>query len=115
MLPGIKTVTRFQISMKFKKHVFICINDRPDGKACCGEKNGIALVEAFKSQLKVKRLNIEIRAQRAGCLDVCNFGPALVVYPEGIFYGKVNVSDVSEIVESHLIHDIPVERLLLNV
>lgn len=73
----------------------------------------MALVDAFKNSLKDKNLHIDIRAQRAGCLDVCAFGPALVVYPEGIFYGKVELSDVEEIVESHLVNDTPVERLRL--
>jgi (2Fe-2S) ferredoxin len=52
--------------------------------------------------------------QKTGCLDVCAFGHALVVYPEGVFYGKVELSDVEEIIESHLINDVPVERLKLN-
>jgi (2Fe-2S) ferredoxin len=101
--------------MKFKKHVFICTNERPEGKECCGEKRGMALIEAFKKELKDRKLQIEIRAQRAGCIDVCSFGPALVVYPEGVFYGKVELSDVAEIVESHLVNNIPVERLKLTV
>jgi (2Fe-2S) ferredoxin len=101
--------------MKFKKHVFICTNERPEGKECCGEKRGMELVEAFKTEIKSRKLAVEIRAQRAGCIDVCAHGPALVVYPEGIFYGKVTLQDVTEIVESHLVNDIPVERLKLNV
>jgi (2Fe-2S) ferredoxin len=100
--------------MKFKKHVFICTNERPDGKECCGEKRGMALVEAFKKEIKERKLAIEIRAQRAGCIDVCAFGPALVVYPEGIFYGKVELTDVVEIVENHLVNNVPVERLKIN-
>lgn len=101
--------------MKFKKHVFICTNQRPDGKECCGEQRGMELVEAFKKEIKQRKLSIEIRAQRAGCIDVCSYGPALVVYPEGIFYGKVELSDVVEIVESHLVNNKVVERLKIPV
>ena len=72
------------------------------------------LVESFKKEIKNRKLAVEIRAQRAGCIDVCSNGPALVVYPEGIFYGKVTPEDVQEIVESHLVNNIPVERLKLN-
>ena len=100
--------------MKYKKHVFICTNQRPPEKDSCGEAHGLALVAAFKEELKKTNSNIEIRAQKAGCLDVCKFGPALVVYPEGIFYGKVSLDDVAEITESHLLNDIPVERLRLT-
>jgi (2Fe-2S) ferredoxin len=101
--------------MKFKKHVFICTNQRPDGKECCGEQRGMALVEAFKKEIKERKLSIEIRAQRAGCIDVCSHGPALVVYPEGIFYGNVELRDVLEIVESHLVNNTVVERLKIPV
>ena len=99
--------------MKFKKHVFICTNQR-EGKESCGEVEGMKLVELFKKAIKDRNLNSEVRAQRAGCIDVCEFGPALVVYPEGIFYGKVNEGDVEEIVESHIANNVPVERLRLK-
>jgi (2Fe-2S) ferredoxin len=99
--------------MKFKKHVFICSHQKAEGKKCCGEDNGIALVQAFKDSLKAKGLLTEIRTQRAGCLDACNFGPSLVVYPEGVYYGNVQVADVEEIVQSHLVNNEPVQRLTL--
>lgn len=100
--------------MKYKKHVFICTNQKDGGKKCCGAEHGTALVDAFKTSLKDKGLNIEIRAQKSGCLDVCALGPALVVYPEGVFYGGVQLSDVEEIVQSHLVNDQIVERLKLD-
>ena len=101
--------------MKFSKHIFICINERADEtKKSCGEKTGMDLVQAFKKSIKDRGLNIDIRAQRAGCLDVCELGPSLVVYPEGIFYGSVQLSDVEEIIEQHIINDTPVERLRLH-
>lgn len=52
-----------------------------------------------------------MRAQKAGCLDCCAMGPAMAVYPEGVFYGNVQPEDLAEIVESHLINDTVVERL----
>lgn len=100
--------------MKYKKHVFICTNQKEGGKKCCGEKTGMELVEAFKNKLKEQKLNIEMRAQRAGCFDVCAHGPAVVVYPEGVFYGNVTLNDVDEIISEHLINNRPVERLVLK-
>jgi (2Fe-2S) ferredoxin len=101
--------------MKYTKHVFICTNERADkSKKSCGEAHGLELVQAFKKQIKDKDLNVEIRAQKAGCLDVCDFGPALVVYPEGVFYGAIGVDDVTEIVEQHLVGNKPIERLTLK-
>lgn len=55
-----------------------------------------------------------MRAQRAGCLDACEHGPSVVVYPEGVFYGGVKPEHVDEIVEQHLIQDRPVERLIID-
>lgn len=111
------SIINFQFSikkMKYKKHLFVCTNERTDGRACCGEQRGMELVEAFKKLVKDNKLNAEIRAQRAGCFDVCNFGPAVVVYPEGVFYGQVQLSDVQEIFEEHLLNNRPVERLKLK-
>lgn len=101
------------MNMKFEKHLFICTNERKD-KESCGEAKGMKLVELFKKAIKERKLKTNIRAQRAGCIDVCSFGPALVVYPEGVFYGHVKESDVEEIVESHLMRNVPVERLRLK-
>ena len=100
--------------MKFQKHVFICANQKETPKKSCGAEHGAALVEAFKQELTQRGLQKEIRAQRAGCLDACAFGPALVVYPEGTYYGKVQLSDVPEIVEKHLVNNEVVERLVLT-
>lgn len=100
--------------MKYQKHIFICTNQKDSGKACCGEQKGMELVEAFKALVKEKKVGAIIRAQRAGCFDTCAFGPSMVVYPEGIFYGKVQLSDVNEIFEKHILGGIPVERLKLK-
>jgi (2Fe-2S) ferredoxin len=72
------------------------------------------LVKAFKELIKDRGLNVNMRAQKAGCMDTCELGPSVVVYPEGVFYGHVQLSDVTEIVEEHLIGGRPVERLRLK-
>ena len=100
--------------MKFKKHVFICTNQKDAPKKSCGDERGMALVDAFKSSMKKKGLLTDMRAQKTGCLDFCAFGPTMVVYPEGVFYGNVQLSDVEEIIESHLVNDVVVERLLIG-
>jgi (2Fe-2S) ferredoxin len=99
--------------MKYKKHVFICTNQKEGGKRCCGEEKGIELVNAFKEAIKLRGLQMEMRAQKTGCLDACNFGPALVVYPEGTYYGHVQPEDVQQIIEQHLLQNQPVTRLVL--
>jgi len=99
----------------FHKHIFICTNQRTGGeRKSCGEQHGMELVTAFKKSIKDKNLSIRVRAQRAGCLDICDFGPTIAVYPEGVFYVNVQLEDVEEIVQSHIVGDKPVERLLLS-
>lgn len=100
--------------MKYKKHIFICINERTDGRKSCGESHGMALVNAFKERINKDRINAEVRAQKAGCFDVCEFGPAIVVYPEGVFYGNIALEDVEEIYQSHIKNDVPVKRLMIK-
>jgi (2Fe-2S) ferredoxin len=99
--------------MKYTKHVFICTNEKEGGKKCCGEEKGMLLVNRFKEALKSRGLQMHIRAQRTGCLDACNFGPVLVVYPEGTYYGNIQPEDVNEIVEKHLLQNQRVTRLML--
>jgi (2Fe-2S) ferredoxin len=102
------------MKMKFKKHVFICTNDKPAPKKCCSSEKGMEIVKAFQESLKEKGLNTEIRAQRAGCLDACAHGPSIVVYPEGVYYGKVTPEDVEEIVTEHHVGYKVVDRLAIK-
>jgi (2Fe-2S) ferredoxin len=55
-----------------------------------------------------------VRANKSGCLDQCELGPTVAVYPDGVFYGGVRPEDVDEIIESHIIHGQPVERLRIS-
>lgn len=100
--------------MRYRKHVFVCTNDRTDGRKSCGSEFGMQLVNELKNQILERGLQIEVRAQKAGCFDICGFGPAVVVYPDATFYGKVSLDDLKEIVESHLINNKPVERLVVK-
>lgn len=99
---------------RLKKHIFICTNERPEGhpRGCCLAKGSKALVERFKRELKERGLKGEVRAQRAGCLDTCEVGPSVVIYPDNVWYCRVNEEDVEEIIESHVLEGKPVERLL---
>ncbi len=97
----------------FQHHVFFCINERNDGRACCADRNAQALQEYAKKRLKTLDMNGpgKIRINKAGCLDRCDEGPVLVVYPEGVWYTYIDEEDIDEIVDSHLIAGKPVERL----
>jgi (2Fe-2S) ferredoxin len=70
--------------------------------------------DAMKKEIKQRGLRGLVRANQSGCLDACAFGPSVVVYPEGVWYGGVTVEDVPEIIESHIINGKSVERLLIR-
>lgn len=97
----------------FQHHVFFCINERNDGRACCADRGAKSLQEYAKKRLKALDMNGQgkIRINKAGCLDRCEEGPVLVVYPEGVWYTYIDEHDIDEIVDSHLIAGKPVERL----
>lgn len=101
--------------MEFDIHIFVCTNQRTGtDRLSCGEAHGMDLVTEFKKQTKELKTDLKIRAQRAGCLGICDFGPTVAVYPEGIFYVGVKKEDVTEIIQSHIINKKLVERLLLK-
>jgi (2Fe-2S) ferredoxin len=101
---------------RFEKHIFICENKRPDDhpRGCCSAKNSPEVKEHFKKRLKELGLNTNIRANTAGCLDACEHGVTVLIYPEQIWYGGVTKDDVEEIVQQHLIKNTPVERLKIK-
>ena len=100
---------------KFEKHIFICGNRREPGAArpCCDPQGQAELQKAFKEKLAARGLKAKVRANQAGCLDQCEHGPNIVIYPEAVWYGRVSLADVDEIVESHIMGGVPVERLRL--
>jgi (2Fe-2S) ferredoxin len=100
--------------MRYRHHVFVCENRRPDGapRPCCAGRGSEAVRKLLKTELLRRGLNEEIRANGAGCLDLCEHGPVVVVYPEGAWYVGVQPDDVAEIVEEHLVGGRPVARLL---
>lgn len=102
--------------MIYDKHIFICVNQRAEGapRRSCGEAHGMEIVDAFKKKLKELNLPIKLRAQKAGCLDICDFGQTVVIYPEGVFYVGVELTDVDEIIHEHIINNRVVERLKLE-
>jgi len=101
---------------RFEKHIFVCENKRSEGhpRGCCAEKNSPEVREFLKKRIKELGLNTTVRANSAGCLDACEHGVTVAVYPEQIWYGKVTIDDVEEIIQQHMIKNIPVGRLKIE-
>jgi (2Fe-2S) ferredoxin len=99
----------------FQRHVFVCTNERPadDPRGCCKAKGGVEVRDKMKAELKARGISKLVRANNAGCLDQCERGVTVVVYPEQVWYGGVTVDDVAEIVDKHLVGGQVVDRLLI--
>ena len=97
----------------YKHHVFFCQNRRDPPAACCAAHNAEAMRDYAKKRVKALKLNGEgkVRINSAGCLDRCEEGPCIVVYPEGTWYTYVDRQDIDEIVDEHLVHGRVVDRL----
>jgi len=93
----------FDMSPYFEQHVFFCTNERSVGhkRGSCARKNSIGLRDYMKNQVKTKNIK-NVRINTSGCLDRCELGPTLVIYPAGIWYQCNNKEDVDRIISQHL-------------
>jgi len=94
----------------FERHVFVCTS----GKTC--PKNGPVeeILGTLRKEIKERGLKNEIRINKTGCLDWCDYGPVMVIYPEGVWYTNVTMEDVPEILNEHILNGRPVERLVFK-
>ena len=98
----------------YRRHVFCCVNERAPGhpRGCCSAKDSVKLRAHMKARAKQRGLS-DVRINASQCLDRCEFGPTMVIYPEGVWYTVKTVADVDEIIETHLVKGGRVERLML--
>lgn len=99
----------------FTHHLFVCCNQRPPGnrRGCCDPDGSNALRAALAAEIKSRGLNPLVRASKAGCLEQCEHGPTVAIYPQNIFYGHVRVEDVPRIVEETIVNGRVLEDLLI--
>ena len=99
----------------YERHVFFCCNEREpsDPRGCCSAKGASAMRDYAKQRVKALGLAGagKERVNQAGCLDRCEEGPCMVVYPDAVWYTYVDRADIDEIIEEHLKHGRPVARL----
>jgi (2Fe-2S) ferredoxin len=100
---------------RYQRHVFVCINERPAGhpKGCCLGKGSAAIRDALKIELGKRGLAHLVRANNAGCLNACEHGVTMVIYPEGIWYGKITQDDIPEIIDRTIVGGEVIQRLLI--
>ncbi len=99
----------------FQLHFFVCTNERPEGhpRGSCARKSSARLRDYAKA--RAKELGIPgIRVNSAGCLDRCELGPVVVIYPQGIWYRIETIEDVDEVLITHCQQGGRVDRLMLR-
>ena len=94
------------MSNTYRSHILVC------GGTGCTSSGSVKIQEEFEKQLKEKGLENEVKVVPTGCFGLCALGPIIIVYPEGAFYSMVQVEDVKEIVEEHILKGRMVKRLL---
>ncbi len=99
----------------FRRHVFCCTNLRAPGhsRGCCSEKGSLELRNYRKARVKAQGLD-RVRVNVSGCLDRCELGPTMVIYPEGIWYRYESREDLDEILQTDLLGGGRVGRLMLH-
>jgi len=98
----------------YRVHIFACTNTRPEKhpRGSCAARGGQKLRDYMKA--RAKELGIEsVRVNSAGCLDRCELGPVIVIYPEGVWYNAQTFEDIDEILDTHVINGGRVTRLML--
>jgi len=96
----------------FRYHVFICDQRKPEGIPCCAERGSAATIDSLRKEVAARGLVGEVQITLCGSLGLCERGPNLVVYPEGVWYSGVRPEDIPEIVRSHFVEGRVVERLV---
>ena len=106
---------------QFTHHIFVCCNQRARGhsRGCCNPDGSDRLRNAFKAEVKRRGLSPQVRANKAGCLDQCELGPTVVIYPQAVWYRNVQLEDVPRIVEEtvlggRVLDDLSIPDELLN-
>ena len=101
-------------NLLYRKHVFCCVNVREEGhpRGCCSAKGSVALRDYMKAKAKEMGLK-RVRINTSGCLDRCELGPSIVIYPEGVWYTCKTTEDVDRILEDHIRDGGRVDHLLM--
>ncbi|MDX9700054.1 MAG: (2Fe-2S) ferredoxin domain-containing protein [Rhodocyclaceae bacterium] len=102
------------IMPKPKKHILVCVQGRPPGhpRGSCQQKGCAEVYQGFLDAFQARNLWNEHAVTNTGCLGPCGSGPSVLVYPEGVMYAGVSATDIDEIIDSHVLGDQPVTRLL---
>lgn len=101
---------------RFQKHIFVCNNQRKesDPRGCCASRGSPDLLDHLQQHVHDSGLKGKVRVNKAGCLDACEHGPTMVIYPDDVWYSPKTKEDMEEILTEHIQNDRIVERLAIH-
>jgi (2Fe-2S) ferredoxin len=97
----------------FRFHLFVCTQQKPEGVAC-PTSGSFSVLAGLDREIQARGLDGDVQVTTCGCMGLCDEGPVMVVYPAGVWYRRVQPSDVRKIVDVHLREDQPVGRLVFS-
>ena len=99
--------------MIYDKHIFVCTNYRENESRCsCGNNASDQIRLKFVELIKQNKLSNKIRSNKSGCMNLCEYGPVIVIYPQAIWYVNVKINDVEEIFQKSILKDEVIKHLL---
>jgi (2Fe-2S) ferredoxin/predicted O-methyltransferase YrrM len=98
----------------FRFHLFVCTQQKPEGVPSCPANGSLAVITELNREIQARGLGNDVQLTTCGCVGLCEEGPVMVVHPEGVWYRRVQPSDIPEIVAQHLLEGKPVDRLIWN-
>jgi (2Fe-2S) ferredoxin/predicted O-methyltransferase YrrM len=98
----------------FRFHLFVCTQQKPEGVPSCAANGSFAVLNELDREIEARGLGGDVQLTTCGCMGLCDEGPVMVVYPEGVWYRRVQPSDIPEIAGQHLLNGKPVDRLMWN-
>ena len=86
----------------YKRAIFVCTNIREDDRPSCGHRGALEICERLKDEVKKRGLKGKVRAMKSGCMDFCEAGPNVMVFPEAVWHSHVSADDVPALIETYL-------------
>ncbi|MCL5265881.1 MAG: (2Fe-2S) ferredoxin domain-containing protein [Chloroflexi bacterium] len=90
----------------YRKHVLVC------SSSDCAQYGAEDILDLLGQGLRERGLQQEIKLTKTGCLKECEDGPIVIVYPDGVWYSRVAIEDVDDIIDEHLVNERVLSRLL---
>ena len=91
-----------EVLVKYKRHIFVCINERKEGE-CCAKRGSLEILRALREHVNKYGLFHKFNITKTKCLGHCEEGPTIAIYPDGKIFKHVTINDVPKIIKQYLL------------